>query len=144
MSTSSAVNRLGGPAVIALVIVAMVAVTAAKVWESTHTSRATIWFTDGTGLFVGDPVKMRGVTIGTVEAVEATPAKVRVEVSYDDSAYVDSEARAAIVARPSSPVGMFSSSTRSSDRRLVRWKTMPWWRSAGPRSRSGTTRSRSR
>ena len=98
MSTSSAVNRLGGPAVIALVIVAMVAVTAAKVWESTHTSRATIWFTDGTGLFVGDPVKMRGVTIGTVEAVEATPAKVRVEVSYDDSAYVDSEARAAIVA----------------------------------------------
>lgn len=93
-------RRLSVPAiaVIVIVVLALIALTVTNVWERTHTSRATIWFTNTTGLFAGDPVKIRGVSIGTVESVEATPSKVAVEVTYDNSVHVDESAKAAIVA----------------------------------------------
>ncbi|AUH67639.1 MCE family protein [Gordonia sp. PS3] len=95
----NAVRRLGVPAliVIGIVVTAMVALTVSVVWERTHTARATLHFTDATGLFPGDPVKMRGVAIGTVESVAPAPSDVTVEVSYDDSVFVSASARAAIV-----------------------------------------------
>ncbi|KXT57257.1 mammalian cell entry protein [Gordonia sp. QH-12] len=94
-----AVKRLGAPAVIVIgiVVTAMVALAVSVVWERTHTSTATIHFTDGTGLFPGDPVKMRGVSIGTVKSVEPSPGDVVVEVSYDDSVFVSASSRAVIV-----------------------------------------------
>ncbi|WP_341268303.1 MULTISPECIES: MCE family protein [Gordonia] len=94
-----AVRRLGAPAVIVIgiVVTAMVALAVSVAWERTHTMRATVHFTDAAGLFAGDPVKMRGVSIGTVESVEPSPGDVAVEVSYDSSVFVSETARAAIV-----------------------------------------------
>ncbi|MGO3325545.1 MCE family protein [Gordonia sp. (in: high G+C Gram-positive bacteria)] len=89
-----------------IVIVCLIAWPATSWWRSMHTSHATVQFTNTTGLYVGDPVKVRGVTIGTVDAVTPRQGEkgghgqgyVDVDVSYDDHVFVASDAQAAIVA----------------------------------------------
>ncbi|NMO05268.1 MCE family protein [Gordonia sp. TBRC 11910] len=80
------------------VIAVLLCWTAATVWQRVSNSHATIWFTNTTGLYVGDPVKVRGVQIGHVEEIAPVDDKVRVAVSYDHDVYVDATTKVAIVA----------------------------------------------
>lgn len=100
MNVWKSVQRLSLSAklVIVLVVVALLAWSVSTIWETVHSSRATIWFSNTTGLYVGDPVKVRGVSIGTVSSIEPTPTQVKVEVSYDDSIFVSNATQAVIVA----------------------------------------------
>lgn len=92
---------VGGAVVVALIVAAATFVGAGF---GRHT--ATVYFTDTAGLYEGDPVTVRGVGIGTVEAIVPEGEKVRVEVVYDGDVTLPADVGAAIVS-PTLVTGRF-------------------------------------
>lgn len=82
-----------------IAVVAVVAVVlAGTLWfERSRTAHVTAYFTNATGLYVGDSVKVRGVAIGTVESIEPAADRVLVEFSVKSDAPVGSDPGAVIV-----------------------------------------------
>ncbi|MFZ2177875.1 MAG: MCE family protein [Rhodococcus sp. (in: high G+C Gram-positive bacteria)] len=62
-----------------------------------QTKHATIYFTNSAGMYVGDPVSVLGVPIGTIDEIVPDGSRVRVEVSYDSKYQVPADTKAAIV-----------------------------------------------
>lgn len=58
----------------------------------------TAYFSSAIGLYVGNSVRVLGVEMGTVTAVDPMGNQVKVEMSYDRSVRIPADARAAIVA----------------------------------------------
>lgn len=74
------------------------AVTGCGVLGGDEVKTLTASFDRAVGLYVGSDVRVLGVRIGEVTAVEPAGATVRVEMQYDDSYDVPADARALIVA----------------------------------------------
>jgi phospholipid/cholesterol/gamma-HCH transport system substrate-binding protein len=60
--------------------------------------RATAYFTQTKGLYVGDDVQIQGVRVGTITAIAPEPGQVRVEFNYDADQPVPANAQAVLVA----------------------------------------------
>ena len=89
-----------------VVLVVLVLVAASFVQLRSHSgTRITAYFSSGTGLYVGDDVKVMGVTVGRVEKVTPAGKQVRVEMSVGDQP-IPAKAKAAIVS-PSLVNGRF-------------------------------------
>ncbi|MGB3771064.1 MAG: MCE family protein [Rhodococcus sp. (in: high G+C Gram-positive bacteria)] len=56
-------------------------------------------FTNTTGLYVGDDVRLMGVSIGKVESIEPRGDHAEVELSYDSSYAIPADAKAVIVSQ---------------------------------------------
>jgi phospholipid/cholesterol/gamma-HCH transport system substrate-binding protein len=60
--------------------------------------RLTAYFPSAIGLYVGNSVRVLGVDMGTVTAVQPMGNQVRVEMTYDRSVLIPADAQAAIIA----------------------------------------------
>ncbi|MFT3901103.1 MAG: MCE family protein [Gordonia sp. (in: high G+C Gram-positive bacteria)] len=68
-------------------------------YQKATTDTVTVYFRSATGLFPGDPVRVLGVNVGRVVAVDPQPDAVKVKLRLDKSVDVPADARAAIVAQ---------------------------------------------
>lgn len=95
----SAADRRRTPAVLGAAIVVVLLVAAAlMVLEGPGERRVTAYFTQVTGLYVGDEVQVLGVPVGRVVSVTPEPDRVRVELAVDADQPVPADAKAALVA----------------------------------------------
>ncbi|GGK59477.1 MCE family protein [Nocardia camponoti] len=84
-------------AVAAVVVLALVG-GIAYVVTGLRTSTVTASFTSTTGLYVGDEVRVLGVTIGRIDAIEPGEGRVAVRMSIDKSVELPADARAVLIA----------------------------------------------
>jgi phospholipid/cholesterol/gamma-HCH transport system substrate-binding protein len=82
-------------------IAGVVALVVAAIATLVTTERAekivTAYFRETPGLYAGDPVRVLGVDIGTIESITVEPHQVKVVMHYDKSVQIPAEARAAII-----------------------------------------------
>jgi phospholipid/cholesterol/gamma-HCH transport system substrate-binding protein len=57
----------------------------------------TAYFENSNGVFVGDTVRIRGVTVGQIDKIEPEPTRVKVTFWYDDQYKVPADAKAVIM-----------------------------------------------
>ena len=72
----------------------VVAVRGAGLINRTH---ITAYFTNSTGIFVGDDVRILGVRVGEVESIEAQPEQVKMTFWVEDNYRVPADAKAVIL-----------------------------------------------
>ncbi|MFT4201227.1 MCE family protein [Gordonia sp. (in: high G+C Gram-positive bacteria)] len=68
-------------------------------YQKATTDTVNAYFRSATGLFAGDPVRVLGVNVGRVVAVQPQPDGVRVKMRLDKSVDIPADARAVIVAQ---------------------------------------------
>lgn len=65
--------------------------------ESVKRTHITAYFTNSTGIFVGDDVRILGVRVGEVESIEAQPEQVKMTFWVEDEYKVPADAQAVIL-----------------------------------------------
>lgn len=67
--------------------------------RSTDVSRLRLvaYFSNSNGIFAGDDVRIRGVTVGSVESIEPQPTKVKISFWIEDKYPVPADAKAVIL-----------------------------------------------
>ncbi|WP_179474912.1 MCE family protein [Mycolicibacterium vinylchloridicum] len=65
--------------------------------ESVKRTHITAYFTNSTGIFVGDDVRILGVRVGEVESIEAQPEQVKMTFWVEDEYKVPADAKAVIL-----------------------------------------------
>lgn len=84
-------------AVIGLVAVLACGAAALRFWESAGRTRITAYFSNSTGIFPGDDVRILGVRVGEIATIEAQPDRVQITMWVDDSYRVPADAKAVIL-----------------------------------------------
>ncbi|MDA2893252.1 MCE family protein [Mycolicibacterium sp. BiH015] len=85
------------------VALTLVALAAAATYVVTDPARdmgrihVTAYFENTNGVFVGDDVRIRGVTVGEIDAIEPQPMRSKVSFWYDDQYRVPADAKAVIL-----------------------------------------------
>jgi phospholipid/cholesterol/gamma-HCH transport system substrate-binding protein len=88
--------RIALAAALAIVLVAAT-VGALRVWDSISRTRITAYFTNSTGIFPGDDVRILGVRVGEIETIEAGPQQVKITMWVNDAYRVPADAKAVIL-----------------------------------------------
>ncbi len=81
------------------VVCALLALTLVYVRSGSGSTEITAEFTSATGIYEGDDVKVLGVRVGTVGAIDPEPSKVRITMRIDDDVPVPADAEALIVSQ---------------------------------------------
>ncbi|OBG82241.1 mammalian cell entry protein [Mycobacterium sp. E3298] len=68
-----------------------------KLWKEVERNTYTAYFTEANGLFVGDDVRILGVTVGVIDKIEPQPSSSKVTFSVDKQYAIPADARAAIL-----------------------------------------------
>lgn len=68
-----------------------------KLWKEVEKNTYTAYFTEANGLFVGDDVRILGVTVGVIDKIEPQPDSSKVTFSVDKQYAIPADARAAIL-----------------------------------------------
>jgi phospholipid/cholesterol/gamma-HCH transport system substrate-binding protein len=85
-------------AAIALVLVLIGGLVAViRVSEAVNRTHITAYFSNATGIFSGDDVRILGVRVGAIETIEAQPQQVKITFWVDDKYKVPAEAKAVIL-----------------------------------------------
>lgn len=72
-------------------------IAAIRAWDVAHRTLITAYFANGTGIFVGDDVRILGVRVGAIETIEAQPQQVKMTFWVDDKYKVPAEAKAVVL-----------------------------------------------
>jgi phospholipid/cholesterol/gamma-HCH transport system substrate-binding protein len=88
--------RIGLAVALVLALVGGIAV-AARSLSTMDRTHITAYFDNSNGLFRGDEVRILGVPVGAIDAIEPEPNRVRISFWVDDSVKVPAEVRAAIL-----------------------------------------------
>jgi phospholipid/cholesterol/gamma-HCH transport system substrate-binding protein len=92
-------NRSGWPRIaLATVLVVMLAVGAYLVWPSRAGHTLIAYFSSAVGLYPGDDVRVVGVPVGKIDAIEPRASDVKVTMTVQDGVKVPADAKAIIVA----------------------------------------------
>ena len=94
MKTRNARIGLAVALVLALVGGIVVAARSLSTMDRTH---ITAYFDNSNGLFRGDEVRILGVPVGAIDAIEPEPNRVKISFWVDDTVKVPAEVRAAIL-----------------------------------------------
>ncbi len=94
----SLVARVFTPRRIALLVVLALAIGGWMIFKSATQTTVSAYFTNSTGLYVGDDVRVLGVKVGKVTSIEPKGTKVLVKMTVDSDEPIPSDAKAAIVA----------------------------------------------
>lgn len=95
MSSRSSKRTLRGLALV--VIIAAGTILAVRTTAVVNRLNLTAYFANSNGVFVGDDVRILGVTVGRIERIEPQPSRVKIEFSVDSGYNVPAEANAAIL-----------------------------------------------
>lgn len=85
------------PITAVIVVAGLVIAGFAVVLTGDDRKQVTAYFTETSGLYVGNDVRVLGVQIGTVTAIEPQGTRVRVEMSYDADRKIPADAKAVII-----------------------------------------------
>ncbi|HJT90901.1 MAG TPA: MCE family protein [Mycobacterium sp.] len=88
--------RIGLAIVLVAVLVAGTYLVAVSTREITRT-HVVAFFQNSIGLFVGDDVRIRGVNVGEIDAIEPQPTQVKITFWVDDRYKVPADAKAVIL-----------------------------------------------
>ncbi|RYE43883.1 MAG: MCE family protein [Hyphomicrobiales bacterium] len=80
-----------------VVAVAVVAATGWSFYRTSSTTTVTAYFTNTNGIYVGDQVKILGVDVGKIDAIEPDGERMKVTFHYDSQYQVPQDAKAAIL-----------------------------------------------
>lgn len=89
--------RIATAAVLSVVLVVAVTVVATPWWDWVARDTFIAYFANANGLYTGDEVRILGVEVGTVEAIDPEPDRTKVTFSVDNKYPVPADARAAIL-----------------------------------------------
>ena len=74
-----------------------ITVVATPWWDVSTENTFVAYFANANGLYTGDEVRILGVAVGTVEAIDPQPSRTKVTFSVDRQYPVPADARAAIL-----------------------------------------------
>jgi phospholipid/cholesterol/gamma-HCH transport system substrate-binding protein len=83
--------------VLAAVLVVAITVVATPWWDRVSKNTYVAYFANTNGLYTGDEVRILGVAVGTVEAIEPQPTAAKVTFSVDRQYPVPADVQAAIL-----------------------------------------------
>ena len=84
-------------AALVVVALAVVAATAWSLYRTRSTTTVTAYFANTNGIYVGDQVKILGVDVGKIDAIEPDGERMKVTFHYDSQYQVPQDAKAAIL-----------------------------------------------
>ncbi|TQC42504.1 MCE family protein [Rhodococcus sp. WS4] len=84
-------------AALVVVIVAVVTATGWTFYRKGSTTTVTAYFPNTNGIYVGDQVKILGVDVGRIDAIEPDGERMKVTFHYDSQYQVPQDAKAAIL-----------------------------------------------
>ncbi|MDH6293334.1 MCE family protein [Rhodococcus opacus] len=84
-------------AALVVVIVALVTATGWTFYRKGSTTTVTAYFPNTNGIYVGDQVKILGVDVGRIDAIEPDGERMKVTFHYDSQYQVPQDAKAAIL-----------------------------------------------
>jgi phospholipid/cholesterol/gamma-HCH transport system substrate-binding protein len=85
------------PAIIVLIVVALLVALVVVFWPGSKTMKLTADFPRTVSLYEGSDVKILGVAVGKVDKVTPAGTKVKVEITYDAKYKVPADAKAAVI-----------------------------------------------
>lgn len=85
--------------ILAVIMLSTAAAGAGLVWSGLSNDRITVtaYFDNSNGIFVGDEVRILGVRVGEIQAIEPQPQRVRITFWYDGKYAVPADAHAVIL-----------------------------------------------
>ncbi|WP_372510184.1 MCE family protein [Mycolicibacterium pyrenivorans] len=86
-------------AVATMLVVTLIAAVAVMLQASVKAGRTTVvaYFANSNGIFPGDEVRILGVAVGRIDAIEPQPRRVKITFSYDRKYRVPADAKAVIL-----------------------------------------------
>jgi phospholipid/cholesterol/gamma-HCH transport system substrate-binding protein len=89
--------RIALAATLVATLAVAITVVATPWWDRVAVNTFTAYFANANGLYTGDEVRILGVEVGTVEAIDPQPDRTKVTFSVDKQYSVPADARAAIL-----------------------------------------------
>ena len=83
--------------VLICVLVAVLAIGAYLVWPSRTGQKVTAYFTSAVGLYPGDDVRVVGVPVGTIDAIDPRANDVKITMTIDSDVKLPAEAKALVI-----------------------------------------------
>ena len=80
-----------------MILAVAITVVATPWWDRVSSNTFVAYFANANGLYTGDEVRILGVEVGTVEAIDPQPNRTKVTFSVDREYPVPADARAAIL-----------------------------------------------
>ena len=80
-----------------MILAVAITVVATPWWNRVAKNTFVAYFANANGLYTGDEVRILGVEVGTVEAIDPQPNRTKVTFSVDSEYPVPADARAAIL-----------------------------------------------
>ena len=88
--------KLGLAVVLVLTLVGGIALASRVVGDADRT-KITAYFTNSTGIYVGDEVRILGVRVGEIDSIEAQPQQVKITFWVKDRFKIPADAQAVIL-----------------------------------------------
>jgi phospholipid/cholesterol/gamma-HCH transport system substrate-binding protein len=89
--------RIATAAALVVILAVAVTVVATPWWKNVARDTYSAYFANANGLYTGDEVRILGVAVGTIEAIDPQPGRTKVTFSVDRQYSVPAEAKAAIL-----------------------------------------------
>ncbi|MGN7779326.1 MCE family protein [Mycolicibacterium sp. 22603] len=89
--------RIALAAVLSVLLVAGISIVGTSWWDRVVTTTYVGYFANTNGLYVGDEVRILGVAVGAIEAIEPQPQNIKVTFSVDARYPVPADVRAAVL-----------------------------------------------
>ncbi len=89
--------RIALAAALSVLLVAGISVVGTSWWDRVVTNTYVGYFANTNGLYVGDEVRILGVAVGAIEAIEPQPQNIKVTFSVDARYPVPADVRAAVL-----------------------------------------------
>lgn len=86
-----------GLALTLVAVLAGAAVTVVHLARVVHRTMVVAYFDNSNGVFAGDDVRIRGVNVGKIDAIEPQPTRVKITFWVDDKYSVPADAKAVIL-----------------------------------------------
>ena len=93
----TATLRIALAAALSVLLVAAISVVGTNWWDRVITNTYVAYFANANGLYAGDEVRILGVAVGTVEAIEPQPQNIKVTFAVDARYPVPADVRAAVL-----------------------------------------------
>lgn len=85
------------PVAAVIVVIGLIAAGLAVAFTGDASKHLTAYFTETSGLYEGNDVRVLGVEVGTVTEIEPQATRVRVEMTYDADRKIPADAKAVII-----------------------------------------------